>query len=396
MGNSIGTRHVVNYHPRGCGPRVKSEEYDLVDGLMEGLYKSWYPNGIVRRLCIYHKGKLCNKDITWNERGALSYVHRVEEEPGPEGRIRHTEYWDDGSPQREYTVKTKPWDQNHGGFERDGVYRQWSATGCLVEESLYRNGVYDGAFTTYYDDAPGAKGTKKSEGTYRAGEVDGPYRTWHPNGVPEREANYVKGVPRGLCRQWRADGTQSQECGYDKYGRLKGILTEWYAGGGVNKVVEYRRGKVVRVVELRDPAGRDCVLPPGELIVWKACAVPREGTGDAKKGVNVKRGVYVKIMVPADAQRVTPLDTDAKFKSRVEYGVVLDIESAPSADGTVTHYNEATSFVYGKDRLRYVVGERVQVDEDDFEDDPNVECGAGINVHLHRDHCAVWFQSTPI
>ena len=201
------------------------------------------------------------------------------------------------------------------------------------------------------------------------------FKRWYPDGQINVEGNLG-----GYYREWHRNGNPKMEGTIDARGRFKGTRTEWHPDGKVRVVAEFKRDKAVRILSLCDELGRDCLLPDGEQIVWKACI-----TNPDKKN---KVGVYVKIMVPKEAGRVTPIDTDNTYKSRISHGVVLAIESE---DGK--QYDSAVSFVYTRERLTYVVGERVAFDPDDFDDDLGVECGAGINVHRYRDQCTKWFRS---
>ena len=411
MGNS-SQRHVVTYHPQQeSGPRIKDEEYDQVyvfaddEWYRHGVYKQWYPNGQIRKLCFHKYGHVVDRCIEWTQDGTLlSVVRKLEQSVNPDGTVDHpmaqelTYHEETGTLRREFVYRlSRMISSDHilGSCVEhrikwvDGVYREWCPEGTLLIERNYKVGKFQGM-------------------------LHGREREWYKGGVPKVEAHYTDGVPDGDRREYYENGnkklvctlrtvrvppsytlttirvgpsaeyyetgTPKLECTYDARGRLKGTYTEYHATGEVRIVAEYRRDKVVRVLRLHDEVGRDCLLPAGEQIVWKACATDPV----INKGV----GVYVKIMVPQDALRVTPIDTKRNYKSRISYGVVLAIESA---DGT--QYDRAVSFVYTKERLTYVVGERVAVDPDDFDDDPNVECGAGVNVHRHRDQCTQWFQS---
>ena len=140
------------------------------------------------------------------------------------------------------------------------------------------------------------------------------------------------------------------------------------------EVFRQRRSQVKKMISLVDDRGRQCVLPPlgTEVTVWKAGVT----VGDVP--------VYIRLTTPADARRVTPFDIGSCFKSRVEFAKV---EQIVGQDGT--EYQEAFSFVYG--RMAYRLGEVAR--PDGFDPDPNEQCGSGIHVHAHRDHCDRWWAS---
>jgi len=132
-------------------------------------------------------------------------------------------------------------------------------------------------------------------------------------------------------------------------------------------ISEYRNGRIIRVTSCIDDQKRESVLPPGELTVWKACR------SDGKN-------VIVELSVPGEAKRVTPLDPWFRYKSRVDSATVRRITSMEGVD-----YKEAVSCVFRGKKLTYRVGETIR--PDGFDDNPANDCGQGINVHLHRDHC---------
>lgn len=191
------------------------------------------------------------------------------------------------------------------------------------------------------------------------------------------ETPYVDGKVEGVYRYYQRHGVLVTEK-FFRGGKLEGRGTWWHSNGEVSSECDFERGKPVRLLKHTDSQGRDLILPEGEIEVWKACK---------SEGV----GVYVRLRVPADARRVTPIDTQASLggrscKSRVEYAIVVGIE-----DEAGKPYQEATSFVYKKgEGLVYRVGEIVRPDGYD----PNLGrgCGRGINVHRYRDHCTSWFK----
>ena len=131
---------------------------------------------------------------------------------------------------------------------------------------------------------------------------------------------------------------------------------------------------------LFDERGRDCVLEEGEIYVWKACVI--------RKIDKTETFVYVKLFVPKDAKKVTPLWNNLAYKSRIEYGRIADI-----VDEDDNHYTMAESIIYTDSRtgkpLQYIMGEFVIPNA--YNSDINNSCGAGINVHRHKNHCRQWF-----
>ena len=393
MGNDTSKlKHVVTYHPSSSPrDRIKAEDYYLIHGpevglvRKHGLCQRWYPNGQMSRQTVFEYGRPSERDTVWGQDGKIIYTGTFGEQADKKRKSRLIWYHPEtGTIKCDYTSELLLPLYPHfrrddlKNQERDGTYREWSSTGVVLVEREYKGGYLDGVVREWHPD-----GTPMKVATYSCGLPDGKWTEWHGNGTLKRELTYRRD-PDGEKPSFMVgpvvenydNGRPHLRATFDKYGRDKGTTTRYWPSGEVNLVAEYKKGKVVRVVTLRDDKGRDCILPEGELIVWKACAVKTIG-------------VYVKIMVPKDAPRVTPKDTNETYKSRISHGVVLAIESE---DGN--QYDSAVSCVYTKERLTYVVGERVAVDEDDFDDDVAVECGAGINVHRYRDHCTKWFPKS--
>ena len=185
------------------------------------------------------------------------------------------------------------------------------------------------------------------------------------------ETTYVDGKQHGLYQEWHSNGTKYGETRYID-GKLHGLHQEWYSDGTSSGIYEYKDNLCVCIISIRDTEGKECTLGEGELIVWKACK---------SDGVNV----YVKLKIPAEAKRMTPKNPSHshRYKGRVEYAQVIQI-----IDKGGNEYKSAKSFVYGS--LLYEVGKEVR--PNGYDNTIINECGKGINVHLHKDHCDQWFN----
>jgi hypothetical protein len=296
----------------------------------------------------------------------------------------------------------------------------------MSENEQKRNGPY----IEWWD-----MGTKKLETTYVDGKRHGLYQEWHENGVKLVEMTYVNEVEYGLAQKWTSGGTKIFECTYVN-GKKEGLCTirpnnDYDDDISDLKIYEYKNDVIIRTISMRDKNGRECVLQPGDITVWKACRVgivdPRHKINDQLCGalllvgwfsiiygayfsyelshtiigmiicviigattggivspVTSFKGVYVRLIVPKEARRITPLDHDKSFKSRVEYAKV---EQIVDSDGK--KYKEAFSCVNVNNPLIYKVGTMIYPNK--FDDNIMIECGAGINVHAYKDQCEKWF-----
>ncbi len=62
---------------------------------------------------------------------------------------------------------------------------KWYENGQKEAEAGYKDGKYDGFWTTWYE-----KGQKKSEVNFKDGKPDGLTVSWHENGQNRTEINY--------------------------------------------------------------------------------------------------------------------------------------------------------------------------------------------------------------
>jgi hypothetical protein len=163
----------------------------------------------------------------------------------------------------------------------------------------------------------------------------------------------------------------------DNFGFMQGRWTTYSKEGNISEEYMVKDSLVTAVITIKDEKGRNCILPAGQITTWKACI---------SRGGNF---VYVELLVPADAKRVTPFNeindrTKLKgYKARVSKAKVISIKDKEGND-----YTESSAFVFSPHGMMYKVGETIEIS--DFNDNVSSPCGAGISCHLHRDHCDQW------
>ena len=211
--------------------------------------------------------------------------------------------------------------------------------------------------------------------TINGNKQNGLYKDWYSDGVKCIETTYIDVEQNDLYQGWYLDGIKYSETTYVD-GKRSGLWQEWHVNGS-SEIYEYKNNIIISIVSIRDDLGRECVLTQliqegKELIVWKEC----------KSG---EHNVFVELKVPIEAKRITPTNSESRYKSRVEYAIVQRI-----FDIVGTEYKEASSCVYSSSILTYKVGELIR--PDGFDDNITNECGRGINVHAYQDHCRQWFK----
>ena len=66
------------------------------------------------------------------------------------------------------------------------------ADGQLWSQVLYKGGVPDGVWRTFWEN-----GQPKSEGSYKEGTVHGTWQTWFEDGTPWSTQRFSEGKPQG-------------------------------------------------------------------------------------------------------------------------------------------------------------------------------------------------------
>jgi hypothetical protein len=208
--------------------------------------------------------------------------------------------------------------------------------------------------TYYYDNYSRTKRIKEEYYKNKKGEPSGEYKSYYENGCLKENFFY-------------------------KDGFVEGCYTRYFDNKEIQEIMNYKSGRVIKVISLKDDQKRECTLPDGEITIWKACKA-KNPYG------NSTIPVFVKLQIPKEARRITTINTNNRFQARVEYAKVLEI-----TDNYDEKYDDAYSFVYGGQQLKYTVGEIVFPSS--FNTDPNEDCGAGINVHRYIDLCKIWFYA---
>jgi hypothetical protein len=211
------------------------------------------------------------------------------------------------------------------------------------------------------------------------GDKEGLYIKYDPDGNKIKELTYDCGQFHGVRKQWNSREKEPYWTAEYQHGILHGKFI--YIGvDGVREERKYQNNKLHQIVSLTDKNGNNCALPEGNIEVFKACrAICDSATG---KYTNV----YVKLLVSADALRVTPRNDDDFFKARISKGVVVEI-----VDEKGNKYDRAESTVHRENILIYEMNKEVTPDK--FDDSLEVSCTNGIHVHLQREHCKRWFKN---
>ena len=256
------------FYPDGA---LNSEE-NYVKGRMQGMQRDYYKNGKVRieydygngdadRTGPYRKFYLSGKPeyIGWLVKGQLngSYRHYL-----PDGTLVDDEYCVDGDRsgwQDYFDVHGKPVSSD---FIVDGKLHEkymYGDSGKVVQHYVVppgaysvveafadgkpmnvipaMNGTYHGAANWYYPD-----GSKRSEGTYVNGKRDGIWTWYFPNGKKQSEEHWVMGEQTGQERNWYRSGKLLNESTY-AFGEIDGAYLSYWENGKVSTERHYKNGE---------------------------------------------------------------------------------------------------------------------------------------------------------
>lgn len=95
--------------------------------------------------------------------------------------------------------------------KRTSSFLYWTSAGVRVAQIPYDEGEISGTVALWYASAPpGADARWKLQAAYAKGALDGPKRSWHPNGRPRGDYLYEKGV-LVAAKAWTASGAALPE-----------------------------------------------------------------------------------------------------------------------------------------------------------------------------------------
>lgn len=145
---------------------TKSKEVNFVDGLKEGVYKTWYESGNKESVKFYKANKMEGAIISWYENG--NYERKVEFKQ----------------------------DKKHGKFQ------SFYESGKLKADGSYINDKKTGIHIGYYEN-----GKMESKGEFVDGAENGLHTEWYESGVKCKEIVYDNGVIKSE-RYWDTTGKE--------------------------------------------------------------------------------------------------------------------------------------------------------------------------------------------
>ncbi len=241
--------NIITMMEYSYGVMKRQEQINREDkqGLKQGAWKDFYPDGKVKSEINFIGGKKSGYVKTFSPTGSLlnieKYVGDSLEKDAPEITTNlevRNEYYEDGSIKKTGTYLFNLAEGTHKEYSPEGkitgakIYKE----GSLIAEGLMdAAGNQQGPWKEYH---PGGK--LKAKGNYDNGVKIGDWIFYFPNGKIEQRGKYSKkGKPEGLW-QWFYDNEKSLREENYLNGRREGAMTEWNDSGKVITKGEYIDG----------------------------------------------------------------------------------------------------------------------------------------------------------
>ncbi|MFI5134334.1 MAG: toxin-antitoxin system YwqK family antitoxin [Chitinophagales bacterium] len=225
--NNANTQQFAVYN-HNSGWLIKSGKF--VDGKKEGVWKSYYENGMISRLEEYHNDEQNGTVITVEATGYVSKEDNIfngvregiSREYNRNGTLRLEEYYTDG--------------------KLNGWRRVYSQEGKLQEEGNWRNGVRDSINRWAYP-----SGKIYVEYFYKNGNITGPGKLFYESGDLKAAGNYVEGYEEGSWKEYSDSLQEVTAEGSYTHGKKTGVWKIYNDDGTPQKTQEYDdSGNVVK------------------------------------------------------------------------------------------------------------------------------------------------------
>ena len=241
--------NIISILEYSYGVLKKQERINRTDksGEKQGTWKDFYSDGKVKSEINFQNGKKTGYAKTFSETGSLAnidkYVGDSIQKEAPEITTKlevRNEYYEDGSVKKTGTYLYGVAEGTHKEYSPEGkitgakVYHEGNLIGeGLIDEA----GNKQGAWLEYHPD-----GKIKAKGNYINGVKTGEWVFYYPNGKVEQKGLYdKKGRPQGLWQWFYDSGKLLREENYLN-GKREGTLTEWSDTGAVITKGEYIDG----------------------------------------------------------------------------------------------------------------------------------------------------------
>lgn len=263
---------------------VKTLEMALRDEVPNGNFKTFYADGTIMTTGQFTNGQ---RTGTWRENYSDGSFH-LSQDYVLDQKHGHSEEWYNtaGADKRQKKSEGRFYND-----QKDGNWTEWYSNGSLASQKSYRYGLEEGEFLEYWPEKASEESSMeelrekmrlknnpeglrnrrlKTKGFFVAGNREGEWKTWYPNGLLQSTVSFSNGKQDGLAQEWydflvdskhilklRGSYTAgSQEGQWQSYfrdgkveteqhfqtGQLDGTVTYYYETGEKKLVSHFQRG----------------------------------------------------------------------------------------------------------------------------------------------------------
>jgi len=170
------------------------------DGLPDGEFRYFYPDGKIKTISVYSDHGKRAKTIS-------NFPNGMKMATGNYLNEKKDSIWQFFS-QNDGTLVSE--EEYRDGI-RNGISRIFFLQGGVAQILTWKDGVREGPWEEYYSD-----GKVKAIGTYRNNEKEGAFRAFYLSGKPILVGQYLQGHPDGTWIYYEEDGTISKQETWEK------------------------------------------------------------------------------------------------------------------------------------------------------------------------------------
>lgn len=246
---------------------AKNSEGGYQDGVYDGTYREWYPNGQLKKDLKFSRGEFDGEQKEYYPNGALfctaGYRHgirqRLHQEWFQNGQLKRQIGFKDGLKegvesswsQKGVKLLSCPW--KYG--KREGIVQEWNEAGKLIAKKVFAKGESDGLQKEWYDN-----GQLKTAIEYKKGILSGSWKEWFANGSIKLERFFKDGQPVGEWTDYYEGtgldikGPIAAKRSY-KDGKSDGEQVGYYSNGQVSMILHFANGKLTGKKQMWSQSG---------------------------------------------------------------------------------------------------------------------------------------------
>ena len=227
-------------------------ECEMINGLKNGVSKTYYENGQLKRFENYKEDNLNGIVKFYDKNGQLEIEGRSN---GGDKKYGLWKFYSQGNLITEGTFKKnkkdgvwKKYDENgqitiEENYINDlwnGVSKQYYKNGQLKESIEYNKGLKNGLNKTYY-----LNGILKVEGDWKNDKLQGVCKTYYENGQLKKSIEYKKGLKNGVCKTYYENGNLRNQINWEE-DTMNGTCKFYYENGQLITGGNIRNGQKIQ------------------------------------------------------------------------------------------------------------------------------------------------------